>query len=120
LIGTDPFTVQPNIIVDMHSEAFGSFGPFPIKGLQKSDFQTSASIEAAGVIENKLLREQYLSWLDSAAFPFIAQADSIQLRLRFNEEDSTNPSTGYLEFYSGDNAKIEDRPQLLIEYYQRK
>ncbi|MGB7875745.1 MAG: hypothetical protein WBL25_15300, partial [Anaerolineales bacterium] len=120
IIGTNPFTVQPNILVDIHSGAFGSFGPFTIKGLQKSDFQASAGIEAAGIIENKPLGEQYLAWLDSVAFPYIAQADSIQLRLRFNTGNNIPPLTGYLEFYSGDNPKIEDHPQLLIEYYQRK
>ncbi|MGB7876663.1 MAG: right-handed parallel beta-helix repeat-containing protein, partial [Anaerolineales bacterium] len=99
VIGIDPFTVLPNALVDIHSEAFGSFGPFTIKGLQKSDFQAPASIEAVGVIENKLLREQYLAWLDSAAFPYIAQADSIQLRLRFNTGNNIPPLTGYLEFY---------------------
>ena len=120
LIGTNPFTVQSNILVDIRSDAFGSFGPFPIKGLQKSDFQAPASLEAVGIIEDKPLREQYLAWLDSTAFPLITQAETIQLRLRFNEGDSSNASTGYLEFYSGDSPQIEDRPQLLIEYYQRK
>jgi hypothetical protein len=120
LTGIDPFTIHPNAFVDIHSDAFGSFGPFPIKRLQKSDFQTPASLEAVGTIENKPLREQYLAWLDSSAFPLIAQADTIQLRLRFNVEDSTNPLTGYLEFYSGDSTRLEDRPQLLIEYYQRR
>jgi hypothetical protein len=119
LIGIDPFTVQPNILVDIHSDAFGSFGPFPIKMLQKSDFQAPASKEDVGVIENNPLGEQYLSWLDSAAFPYITQADTIQLRLRFNTGDNNSPAPGYLEFYSGDSAQ-EDRPQLLIEYYQRK
>jgi hypothetical protein len=119
LIGTDPFTVQPNILVDLRSGAFGSFGPFPIKILQKSDFQAPASEEAVGIIENKPLGEQYLSWLDSTAFPYITQANTIQLRLRFNTGDNNSPIPGYLEFYSGDNVQ-EDRPQLLIEYYQRK
>jgi len=60
-----------------------------------------------------------LAWLDSAAFPYLTQADTIQLRLRFNTGDNSSPTPGYLEFYSGDNVQ-EDRPQLLIEYYQRK
>ena len=119
LIGIDPFTVQPNILVDIRPNAFGSFGPFPIKRLQNSDFQAPASFEAVGTIENKLLKEQYFAWLDSAAFPYITQADTIQLRLRFNTGDDNNTAPGYLEFYSGDSVQ-EDRPQLLIEYYQRK
>jgi hypothetical protein len=119
LIGIDPFTVQPNILVDIRSGAFGSFGPFPIKMLQKSDFQNPASIEAVGNIENKPLGEQYFAWLDNAAFPYLTQADTIQLRLRFNTGDDNSAAPGYLEFYSGDSVQ-EDRPQLLIEYYQRK
>jgi hypothetical protein len=120
LVGVDPFTVEPNISVDIRPNAFGSFGPFPIKGLQKSDFQATADLEAVGTIENSPLGDQYFAWLDSAVFPYITQADTIQLRLRFNEENGINPPTGYLEFYSGDSQKIKDRPQLLIEYYQRK
>jgi hypothetical protein len=120
LIGIDPFTVQPNILVDIRSDAFGSFGPFPIKILQKSDFQAPASKEAVGIIENNPLGEQYLAWLNNAAFPYIAQADTIQLRLRFDTGDNNSLVPGYLEFYSGDSAKLEDHPQLLIEYYQRK
>ena len=119
LVGTDPFTAQPNILVDIRSNAFGSFGPFPLKMLQKSDFQAPASKEAVGVIENKPLGEQYLAWLDSTAFPYLTQDDTIQLRLRFNTGDNSSPAPGYLVFYSGDSPQ-EDRPQLLIEYYQRK
>jgi hypothetical protein len=119
LIGIDPFIVHPNILVDIRSGAFGSFGPFPIKMLQKSDFQAPASQEAVGIIENKPLGEQYLAWLDSAAFPYIAQHGTIQLRLRFDMGEDNSLAPGYLEFYSGDNVQ-EDRPQLLIEYYQRK
>jgi len=120
LIGTDPFAIQPNIMVDIHSGAFGAFGPFTLKGLQKSDFQTLASFEAVGTIENKLLREQYFAWLDKAAFPYITQADTVQLRLRFNPGENNSIAPGYLELYSGDSPQIEDHPQLLIEYYQRK
>jgi hypothetical protein len=87
--------------------------------LQKSDFQAPASQEAVGIIENKPLGEQYLAWLDSAAFPYIAQHGTIQLRLRFDMGEDNSLAPGYLEFYSGDNVQ-EDRPQLLIEYYQRK
>jgi hypothetical protein len=120
LVGVDPFTAQPNIFIDIHPDAFGSFGPFPIKGLQKSDYQASASLEAVGTIEDRPLGDQYFAWLGSAAFPYITQADSIQLRLRFDSGNNINPLPGYLEFYSGDSPQIEDRPQLLIEYYQRK
>ena len=119
LIGIDPFTVQPSILVDVHPNAFGSFGPFPIKGLQKSDFQASTDLEAVGTIENNPLGEQYYAWLDKAAFPYIAQPGTIQLRLRFAAGDK-NLASGYLEFYSGDSEQLENRPQLLIEYYQRK
>jgi hypothetical protein len=120
LIGIDPFAVQPNILVDIRSGAFGSFGPFPIKGLQKSDFQASSSKEVVGTIENKPLGDQYLAWLDSAAFPYITQTSTLQLRLRFDTRDNNGLGPGYLEFYSGDSAQLEDRPQLLIEYYQRR
>jgi hypothetical protein len=120
LVGPDPFVTQPNILFDIQSGAFGSFGPFPLRGLQKSDFQASPSIEAVGAIENSPLGEQYFAWLNSATFPYLTQADSIQLRLRFNMGDNTIPPTGYMEFYSGDSPQTEDRPQLLIEYYQRK
>ena len=119
LVEFDPFTSQSGILVDIKSGVFGEFGPFPIKALQKSDYQFPASMNAIGKIENNPLGEWYWTTLDSATFTYFAQSDTVQLRLAF-DPGNASAEHGYLEFYSGDSKNLENRPQLLIDYYERK
>ena len=118
-VGVDPFALQEKIQVDLKSGVFGTFGPFPIKYLQRSDFQSPASIETVGTIENNPIEEWYWASLDSAAFAYITQADTLQFRLRFDLSTNANQQPEYFEFFSGDSENVEDHPQLLIEYYEK-
>lgn len=117
LVGQDPFTTHQNILVDIRPGAFGYFGPFPFRGLQALDFQSPASMEAAGVITNNPLDSWYWSWLDGAAFQYINVRGFTQIRLRFQLDDNDDLGDDYLRFYSGDYVDLTARPRLLIEYY---
>ncbi|MFZ5909054.1 MAG: hypothetical protein ACOYYU_03455 [Chloroflexota bacterium] len=117
LVGEDPFTTHQNILVDIRPGAFGYFGPFPFRGLQNSDFQSPASMDAAGIIENNPLDSWYWAWLDGAAFTHINLRGITQLRLRFQLDDNDDLGDDYLRFYSGDHDELAERPRLLIEYY---
>jgi len=57
--------------------------------------------------------------LDSSAFQFVNRYGITQLRLRFQVDDNNDRDTDYLKFYSGDYKNIADRPQLVVEYYER-
>ena len=115
--GTNPFLDHQNIIVDVRTGAFGFFGPFPYRGLQDMDFQSSASRDAVGVIENNPYGGWYWSYLDSSAFKYINRYGITQFRLRFQIDDNDNMKNDYLGFYSGNYRSISDRPQLVVEYY---
>ncbi|MFZ5819138.1 MAG: hypothetical protein ACOYYJ_04475 [Chloroflexota bacterium] len=117
LVGEDPFTTHQNILVDIRPGAFGYFGPFPFRGLQALDFQSPASMDAAGVIENNPLDSWYWAWLDGGAFPYVNLRGITQLRLRFQLDDNDDLGDDYLRFYSGDYDGLAERPRLLIEYY---
>ncbi len=117
LVGDDPFATHQNILVDIRPGAFGYFGPFPFRGLQALDFQSPASMDAAGVIENNPLDSWYWAWLDGAAFTHINLRGITQLRLRFQLDDNDDLGDDYLRFYSGDYNDLTARPRLLIEYY---
>ena len=120
LVGTDPFTTHQNILVDIRSGAFGFIGPFQFRGLQDSDFQSPSSMDAVGMIQNNPLNGWYYTWLDSSAFEYINLTGITQIRLRFQLDDDDDMNPDYLRFYSGDYDRLPDRPQLTIEYYERR
>ena len=117
--GTNPFLTHQNILVDIRSGPFGNFGPFPYRGLQAMDFQSISSQDAVGMITNNPYFGWYWTWLDSSAFQFINVYGITQFRLRFQLDDNDDRGNDYIRFYSGDYSNLADRPQLLIEYFQR-
>lgn len=117
LVGDDPFGTHQNILVDVRDGAFGFIGPFPYRGLQISDFQSPASMESVGIIENNPLNGWYWAWLDSSSFQYINLTNITQFRLRFQVDDDNDLGNDYLRFYSGDNDALAFRPRLVVEYY---
>ena len=115
--GSDPFNTHQNILVDIHSGAFGYLGPFPYRGLQTSDFQSPASQEAVGMIQNNPLDGWYWTWIDSTAFQYIDLKGYTQFRLRFQIDDNNDGKNNQMRFYSGDQVEQTDRPRLVVEYY---
>jgi len=117
--GTNPFSTHQNLLVDIRSGSFGNIGPFPYRGLQTMDFQSASSKDAVGMIQNNPYYGWYWTWLDSSAFQYINVAGITQFRLRFQLDDNDDRGNDYLRFFSGDSGNLADRPQLVIEYYQR-
>ncbi len=118
-VGENPFTTHQNILVDIRNGAFGYFGPFSFRGLQALDFQSPATLEAAGVIEDNPLDSWYWAWLSDQSLQYINLRGLTQLRLRFQLDDNDDLGDDYLLFYSGDYNDLTARPRLLIEYYTR-
>jgi hypothetical protein len=119
-VGSYPFNTHKNILVDIRSVAFGFIGPYPYRGLQSMDFQSAASQDAVGVIQNNPFYDWYWVWLDSSSFRFINLYSTTQFRLRFEVDDNDDRGNDYLKFFSGDYRELSDRPQLVIEYYVGK
>ena len=117
IVGANPFDSLQNIVVDIRSGAFGFIGPFPYRGLQISDFQSPASKDAVGMIENNPYAGWYWTWLDSSAFEYINRTGITQLRLRFQIDDDNDMQNDYIRFFSGDYDGLASRPRLVIEYY---
>jgi hypothetical protein len=118
-VGANPFQTHQNLQVDIRSGVFGSLGPFPNRGLQTLDFQSASSRDSVGMIQNNPYYGWYWTYLDSSAFQYINLAGITQLRLRFQLDDNDDRGNDYLRFFSGDAGNQADRPQLVIEYYQR-
>ncbi|MEW6403776.1 MAG: Ig-like domain-containing protein, partial [Chloroflexota bacterium] len=116
-IGTDPFTTHGNILIDIRSGAFGSFGPFPVNSLQVSDFQFPSSRDAVGAFPNNPVGGWYWAMLDTTAFQYVNRTGVTQFRLRFQLDDNDDLGNDYLRFYSGNYSAQVDRPQLSVEYY---
>jgi hypothetical protein len=116
-VGTNPFNILRNIVVDIHSGPFGTLGPIPYSGLQASDFQNPSSKDAVGVIQNNPYYGWYWTWLDSSAFQYINLTGNTQFRLRFQLDDNNDRRNDYMKFFSGDERVVENRPQLSVEYY---
>ena len=115
--GTNPFLTHQNILVDIRSGPFGYFGPFPFRGLQNMDFQSPASLDSVGVIQDNPFYGWYWTWLDGSAFRYVNRYGITQFRLRFQLDDNDDRGYDYLKFYSGNSGNLADRPQLVVEYY---
>ncbi len=112
LAGTDPFTTHGNISVDIKSGGFSS-GP-----VQAADFQASANMDNAGIIQNNPVDLVYWVLLEPASYGFISRTGATQFRLQFELDDNDDLNADYLKFYSGDyEDRLAARPRLMIEYY---
>jgi len=120
LVGTDPFTTHQNISIDIRNGVFGNFGPFGIEALQVSDFQAPASMNSVGTIQNNPVGGWYWALLNNTSYPTINLTGVTQFRLGFQIDDNDDQGDDYLKFFSGNYNLLEDRPQLLIEYYVQK
>ncbi len=117
LAGTDPFTTHGNILVDICSGPYGSWGPFGINALQASDFQAPADLSSAAIVQNNPVAGWYWAVLNPAAFSYVNKTGVTQMRLAFQLEDNDNLGADNLSFYSGDAEDQAFRPHLMVEYY---
>jgi hypothetical protein len=109
--GTDPFSTHQNILVDI------SNGPFGLSALQVTDFQTPASMDAAGTIFNTPVDNWFSAALNEAALQYVNRSGSTQFRLRFQIDDNDDLNADTIKFYSGNTTALDFRPSLQVEYY---
>jgi len=117
--GTTPFKTHGNLMIDLK---IGNFGTTNL--LQKGDFQSLASLNAAGIVGKiPVSTSIYESVLSSAALTKLNDQLSgsgftqLQLRLRFQKDDNNDFGADYLRFYSGNSTIPNTQPVLIIEYY---
>ena len=111
VVGTNPMKTHNGLYVDIKKYKFNTSPK-----LQFPDFQAKANMYKAGKFPNKLYSGWYRSVLNNAAFTYINKTGRTQFRLRFLLPDNNDHSADYLRFYSG-NAVLDNRPQLIVEYY---
>ncbi|MBE7432557.1 MAG: PD40 domain-containing protein [Anaerolineales bacterium] len=115
--GTDPFLTHGNLLVDVCSGPYGSWGPFGVNALQASDFQDPAGLSSAAIIQNNPVGGWYWAVMNPAAFLYINKTGVTQIRLAFQLDDNDDLGVDYLTFFSGDAEDQAIRPHLLIDYY---
>jgi hypothetical protein len=108
-VGTNPFTVLGNLLVDVRK---GSFSNNP--ALQLADFQASPSAAKAATFVKTPSNNWYSARLSDNQLNKINQTGLTQFRLRFSLDDNDNGAANYLAFYSG---SATDKPTLLLTYY---
>jgi hypothetical protein len=109
-IGTDPFTILGDLLVDMRKPYFGAVE------LAIQDFQANAGRIAVATF-GAPVNNWYSALLNSSGRSYINLTGTTQFRLRFTTDDNNNGSADYLRFYSGDHGTVSVWPTLVIEYY---
>ena len=92
-------------------------GPFGNSALQPSDFQATASKDAAGTILNTPVDNWYAVTLGETALSYINLTGVTQFRLRFQLANNNDQGADTIKFFSGDYASPSNRPILQIDYY---
>jgi alpha-tubulin suppressor-like RCC1 family protein len=103
------FSTTSPLKVDIRTPFFGAS-----VALLPSDFQATPS--RANVASLRPSGNYHWITLNSTANPYVNLAGRTQIRLRYKDDDNDNMSADYEVYYSG-NAQLDDRPELLIEYY---
>jgi len=108
--GTDPFSTNGYVIVEIRRGFFGSS-----VNLEFADFQAAAHT-ASGRIYNTPVSGWYSSSLNAASLPYVNRIGNTQFRLRFQIGDNDNGLTDVRGFFPGDYAIVSDRPLLRVWY----
>jgi len=110
---TDIFSELLSLRVDIKRPFYGT-----LRSLQPADFQSpplTTGKNAVGQVRPVLVGGRRVARLRSIAFPYLNDAGTTQLRLRFVLDDNDDNLANYLLLYSGD-AGIARRPRLVITY----
>jgi len=109
--GTLPFITHGDLLADICKCVFnGNIS------LQRGDFSAPASKNGILHYKNVQVNSWFIKNLKTKYLDRINQAGSTQFRLRFALDDNNDSITDLLLIYSGD-AALEDRPQLMVEYF---
>ena len=112
LVGTNPFTILGNCLVDVQT---GGFGGSTV--LDKSDFQASATAVGAATMTNAPANlDVSEGTFNGAGLAAINVNGTTQTRVYFSIDDNNDGGNDYMGYYSGDNANASRRPQLVVTY----
>jgi hypothetical protein len=117
VVGTDPFTTHGPVSVDINKGSFVNINLNTYEPLPFELFETSADMYSAGTIQNNPDAGWYWSLLDDEALSYVNLIGITQMRLGFQLDDNDDLAHDYLEFYSGDQIPLNNRPYLLVDYY---
>jgi hypothetical protein len=116
-VGTDPFTTHGPVSVDISKGSFVNINLNNYEPLPFELFETSADMYSAGTIQNNPDAGWYWTLLDEDALAYVNLIGVTQVRLSFQLDDNDDLEHDYLEFYSGDQVPLNNRPYLLVDYY---
>lgn len=111
VVGTDPFTILGDLVVDMRRPTFGAIG------LTTGDFQTVAGRVAVATFGTVPVSNWYSAVLNGSGRNYLNKTGTTQFRLRFTIDDDDDGATDYMKFYSGNHGNSAVWPMLVIEYY---
>ena len=112
VVGTDPFPIFGNLLVDIHSGYFGNR-----IGLELADFSAPASPNTYQEHLSLMPYNWYGTNLSTASnLELINKAGWTQFRLRFALPTNKNNIADYDKFYSG-AGPTGSQPQLIVTYY---
>jgi hypothetical protein len=107
-VGTDPFTILGSVWADIRTGTFGA------GALELADFNSAASVTAAGAFNSTPVSSYYTLTMNATARNAINKLGRTQMRLRFGVDDNNDALADYMKFLSGDFTS--GQPQLIITY----
>ena len=106
--GTDPFTILGSVWADIRTGTFGA------GALELADFNSAATVNAAGAFNSTPVSNVYTLTMNAAARNAINATGRTQIRLRFGMDDNNDNAADYMKFLSGDFTS--GQPELVITY----
>ena len=107
-VGTDPFTILGSVWADIRTGTFGA------GALELADFNSAATVNAAGAFNSTPVSSVYSLTMNAAARNAINKLGRTQIRLRFGVDDNNDGAADYMKFLSGDFTS--GQPELVITY----
>ena len=107
-VGTDPFTMLGSVWADIRTGTFGA------GALELADFNSAATVNAAGAFNSTPVSSYYSLTMNAASRNAINKLGRTQIRLRFGVDDNNDALADYMKFLSGDFTS--GQPELVITY----
>lgn len=107
-VGSDPFTILGSVWADIRTGTFGA------GALELVDFNSTASVNAAGAFNSTPVSGFYTLTMNATARNALNKLGRTQFRLRFGMDDNNDAAADYMKFLSGDFTSSQ--PELTITY----
>ena len=110
--GSNPFTTHGSCRVDVQTGDISG-----ASALQASDFQAATTEVQAASLSNAASNGSWSEGgLSTAGLGAINKAGRTQLRISFATDDDDDGKNDFIGYYSGDDSKAANRPQLVVVY----